>query len=262
MRRGLGLSVVALLGALGGVQRASAQGGDWDATRVQMTRSALEDLLQALDQSATSSAYSAALRAHAQSEAAAVRTRLAEGDFQTGDRIVLRVDGEQALTDTFTVGAGRVLALPIVGPVDLTGVLRSELEPHLQQVIAKYVRAPTVHARSLIRIAVLGEVGRPGFYTLPSETVLTDALMVAGGPSKGAKIRGVRILRGDATVWDGEPLRQAMAAGRTLDQLSLIAGDEIEVPAQGAGIFSTPVAYAISAFVGLAATIYGLAKAF
>jgi len=262
MHRSLCVSAGALLGVLCLVRPAAGQGSDWDATRVQMSRPALQDLLQRLDQSALSSAYSPAMRTHAQSEAAAVRARLTDGDFQTGDRITLRVDGEQELTDTFTVGAGRRLTLPVVGTVDLTGVLRSELEPHLQQLIAKYVRNPVVHARSLIRVAVLGEVVHPGFFTLPSETVLTDAVMVAGGPTKDAKVRGVRILRGGAIIWDGKPLQEAMAAGETLDQLNLVAGDQVEVPAQGNGIFSGPAIYALSVFIGLAATIYGLAKTF
>jgi len=202
------------------------------------------------------------MRAQAASEAAAVRTRLSDGDFQTGDRIALRVDGEQELTDTFTVGSGRALTLPIVGVVPLTGVLRSELEPHLKDAISKYVRDAMVHARSLIRIAVLGEVVRPGFYTLPSEILVTDALMVAGGPTHDAKVRGVKIMRGDDEVWGGAALQDAMTAGKTLDQMSLVAGDRIEVPARSSGIFSSTGFFVASTLVAMTATIYGLVRGF
>src|SRR5882762_2648527 len=39
-------------------------------------------------------------------QAALIRDRLANGDFQVGDRILIRVDGEPQLSDTFTVQAG------------------------------------------------------------------------------------------------------------------------------------------------------------
>src|SRR5438034_6586175 len=66
-------------------------------------------------------------------EARLIRSRLANGDFQPGDRIFLRVEGEQQLSDTFTVGPGPAVVLPEVGAVPLDGVLRSELQGRLQQ---------------------------------------------------------------------------------------------------------------------------------
>jgi protein involved in polysaccharide export with SLBB domain len=262
MRGSGGILLLMLACGLGAVPVCGAQQTDWETTRVQMSRSALEDLLQRLDASAHSSAYSGAMRAQAVSEAAAVRARLSEGDFQVGDRVALRVDGEAELTDTFTVGADRTLTLPIVGTVPLTGVLRSELEPHLKDAISKYVRDATVHARSLIRIAVLGEVVRPGFYTLPSESLVTDALMVAGGPTHDAKVRGVKIMRGDDEVWGGAALQDAMTTGKTLDQMSLAAGDRIQVPAQSSGIFSSTGFFVLSSMVAMAGTIYGIIRLF
>src|SRR5687768_2701497 len=47
-------------------------------------------------------------------EATELRERLRDGDFQVGDRIVLSVRGDSALTDTFVVRAGRTLSLPNV----------------------------------------------------------------------------------------------------------------------------------------------------
>src|SRR3954451_16016636 len=41
-----------------------------------------------------------------------IRKRLAEGDFQTGHRILLFVTGDSALSDTFTVRSDQKLQLP------------------------------------------------------------------------------------------------------------------------------------------------------
>src|SRR5438093_10094081 len=44
--------------------------------------------------------------ASGQAGASLIRTRLESGDFQAGDRIVIRVEGEPQLTDTFVVTTG------------------------------------------------------------------------------------------------------------------------------------------------------------
>src|SRR3989442_7963585 len=118
------------------------QSREWDPGRLQVTREALQDLLNRLDQAANSKAYSKAFRERSKTEAALVRARLQEGDFQVGDRIRLMVEDEAQLTDTFTVAEGRVLFLPGIGTIALRGVLRSELESHLRQEIGRYVKNP------------------------------------------------------------------------------------------------------------------------
>jgi len=50
-----------------------------------------------------------ATRTHRRYEASLARQRLTDGDFSAGDRVILSVGGEEALTDTFTVRAGRKL---------------------------------------------------------------------------------------------------------------------------------------------------------
>ncbi len=248
-----------LLGGFGGGAVAAQQQTEWDPNREQVTRAGLEDLLRRLDAAAASPGYSGAMHDQARLEAATIRTRLADGDFHVGDRVYLRVEGEPTLTDTFTVGPTRVLALPIVGDVSLSGVLRSELESHLQQTLGRYIKDPVVHARSLIRIAVLGEVTRPGFYTVPAQTLISDALMLAGGPTRDAKLEKLRIDRGARRVWEGQPLQRALADGKTLDQLSLQAGDRIEVP-NGSSWFTESALRTVTLLLTLPVAIYGITR--
>jgi len=209
---------------------------DWDPRRVYMTREALQDLLDRLEVTAQSPAYSSALRDRTRAEADLIRTRLQDGDYQVGDRILLVVENEATLTDTFTVDRGRLLSLPLIGDVSLAGLLRAELETTLTEYVAQFIREPRVRARSLIPVTITGAVGAPGFYTLPSELRLTDALMNAGGTSPTAKITEIRIERGEEEIWDAEALQEAITEGRTLDQLSMRAGDLVYVPDGGRGI--------------------------
>ncbi len=155
------------------------------------------------------------------------------GDVQVGDRILLRVEGDDSLTDTFTVEAGPALQLRAIGKVSLAGVRRADLESYLARELAKYLRTPVVHAHVLVRVAILGEVEHPGFYAVPADLVLGDALMRAGGPTRDSKVERLRVERDRAVIWEGERLRRAIAEGKTLDQMGLKAGDQIVVPRRG-----------------------------
>src|SRR2546425_4676933 len=150
--------------------------------------------------------------------------------FQVGDRILLHVEGDSALSDTFTVVAGPALRLPAIGEISLAGVRRTDLEAHLTRELGRYIKDPVVQARALIRISVVGEVTRPGYYAVPSDLVLADALMVAGGATKDARVDRLRILRGNASLWSGNALQTEIARGATLEDLGIRAGDRIQVP--------------------------------
>ena len=116
------------------------------------------------------------------------------------------------------------------GEISLAGVRRTDLEAHLTRELGRYIKDPVVQARALIRVSVVGEVTRPGYYAVPSDLVLADALMVAGGATKDARVDRLRILRGNASLWSGNALQTEIARGATLEDLGIRAGDRIQVP--------------------------------
>src|SRR3989442_925667 len=97
------------------------------------------------------------------------------------DRPRLAVEGEKELSDTFTVGPGRLLPLPGIGDVPLEGVLRTELQAYLTRRLAQNLNDPVVRAQAFVRLSIQGEVTRPGYYGIPAEALLSAALMAAGG---------------------------------------------------------------------------------
>jgi protein involved in polysaccharide export with SLBB domain len=227
---------ILLLGAL--AAPVWAQQTQWDPRRVYASRESLEALYQRYQASAESPAYSEFLREQARQLADGVHQRLENGDFQVGDRIRLAVERETTLTDTFTVVAGPEVVLPTLGAVSLKGVLRSEIQDYLTTQIARYVRDPAVQARSYIRLSIQGEVARPGFYTLPTDIVISDALQAAQGFTPNAKLGDITILRQNQRVWDAPAMQRAIAGGSTLDQLSVRAGDLIVVGSKPRGLGS------------------------
>ena len=230
-RRVLAALLFALCCALPGAAGAQER---WDAG-LQPTRAEMDARAARYEAAARAPESTAQVREIATREAERIRVRLRDGDFQEGDRVALVVENEEALSDTFAVGQGRTLALPGVGTLQLAGILRSELNAHVDNFLRRYMRDPVVRSRSLIRIAVTGQVARPGFFLLPAEAPLADALMAAGGPLPTAKLAHARVERVGTRIWEGAFLRHAIASGQTLDQMSLRAGDEIVVPAEGSG---------------------------
>jgi len=172
----------------------------------------------------------AALLATGVAGARQAAAQVAATGFQVGDRILLRVEGDSALSDTFTVVAGPALRLPNIGEVSLAGVRRADLEAHLTRELGRYINDPVLQARALIRVSVVGEVVRPGYYAVPIDLVMTDALMLAGGATKDARVERLSIQRGNSSLWSGDPLQTAIARGATLDELGIRAGDRIQVP--------------------------------
>lgn len=232
-----------------------------DPSRIQLTRTELQALLERYDEATQSQAYSALFQDRVRSAADLIQDRLADGDFQVGDQVVLSVAGEAPMSATFTVRPGRVIHLPEIGEVELHGVLRSELEEHLRAHLSRYLREPQVQATALLRIVVSGAVGQPGFFMVPAQALLSETIMTAGGFAANADVTRIRVLRDRKAIWEGRALQQAIAEGQTLDQMSLRAGDHVVVEAGAPGSrFSTmrtlilslpPLVLAIAALQGL-----------
>ena len=162
-------------------------------------------------------------------EAALLRARLRDGDFEVGDAVVLSVVGVPQFSDTFPVRAGRILELPEVPPIALAGVLRSELPAHLRAQIGRYVINPTIDAHALVRVAVAGAVARPGFYEVRPDAPLSAALMHAGGLAREGDATKVSVRRAGRTVIPENTLRPYVAMGATLDDLNIRPGDELRI---------------------------------
>ena len=224
-RLSLSLSALAILA--GGVHPLAGQSGVERAAR--FTRPQIETAIAEADKILSSPGYSGRIKQSKRREIALLRARLSEGDLQPGDQIVLSVQGENDLTGTFLVSAGRFITLPRIADVSLRGVLRSEVEEYLTRELRRYLNDPILHVRITIRVSVLGAVSRPGFYQVPSETMIGDAIMLAGGPAGGVDPAKTRVQRSGTEILSQEDFAQALSEGRTLDQMNLLAGDEILV---------------------------------
>lgn len=236
-----------LLAVLPGVPAGARaqEDGDLVPGRSVMTRADLTALLERYEEALGSPAYSERLKAEARTNVDRVRDRLENGDFRVGDRVVLEIRGEPDLPDTVMVESGPRIVLPLFGEISLRGVLRSEVQEHLSRELGRLIHEPSVRAQGLMRVSIQGQVQNPGFFVVPTDMLVSEALMLAGGPTGVADLRGLRIERGTRRILGGAELQDAMLQGRTLDQLNLQAGDQIILPQQGSSVLRTVGRYGL-----------------
>ena len=165
-------------------------------------------------------------------QAQVIRKRLAEGDFQTGHRIQLFVVGDSALSDTFTVKSDQKLQLPNLPEISLAGILDSELQGYLETQLARYIRNPSIRAQAMLRVQVSGDVAKPGFYSIRTDTPVTDVVMNAGGPSQSAEMDKMELRRGSTTVVHRGGIQTAIQKELTMSDIGARSGDELYVPAK------------------------------
>ena len=249
-----GLLVV--IGAVRVAPRALAQQSALPRVGGEATRGDLQGYLAECERLASTSSISVEARQSYRRNAEVVRERLSDGDFRVGDLIVLTVQGFDSLSNTFTVRDGELLSLPGIPDIPLHGVLRSEIRSYLTEQLSRYLRHPEVRATTMLRLAVLGEVGKPGYYKVATDAPLSEALMAAGGPTSGSDLGRAVVRRSGQELLSRGDLRDALASGATPDQLNLRAGDELVVAAKAGTNWQAllqTTALLASAFVALRA---------
>ena len=194
-----------------------------------------------LDALAGSTAYSERARARSAQEAANIRRRLSEGDFRVGDRIYIEIEGSipegiegaaptlSDLQDTVTVFEGARINVRNIGEISLVGVLRSELQNRVNTAVNEVILNSRALTRPLVRVAVFGSVGRPGYYNIPLETRLDNLIMLAGGPTIDAATGNMRMVRGDTVVLDAAEVRSMITDGAVIGAMGLQEGDQLIV---------------------------------
>jgi len=237
------LASALLLGALAGT--ASAQAVDL-SPRPLATRAQLQKQLEALPANEKNGEV-----------ADVIRNRLTNGDFIPGDRIQLVVVGDSAFSNSFSVRPDTTIELPNINPISLHGVLRSELDSFLETQLRRYMTNPDVQARSLIRLAVVGEVSRPGFYDLPPDAAASEVIVAAGGLASAGDPQRTVIRRDNKTLYTKYQVRQFYIDGSSLDGIGLRTGDQFNVGRRSSTnvlpiiAAVTGIAFAVAAFAGL-----------
>ena len=111
--------------------------------------------------------------------------------------------GSQGTLQTYLVDNNGMIEFPIVGELKVGGLTKSEAESLIQQKIQPYIaesEKPIVTVRMTgYQISVIGEVARPGTFTVSREKItILEALAQAGDLTIWGKRDNVQLIREDA----------------------------------------------------------------
>jgi polysaccharide biosynthesis/export protein len=115
------------------------------------------------------------------------------------DLLAISVWKEPDLTKQIPVRSDGKISMPLIGEMQAAGKTPSQLEHDIAGKLQGYITDPQVSVivqeiRSL-KFNVLGQVNKPGSYSLTSGTTVVDAIAVAGGFKDFAKKKGIYVLR-------------------------------------------------------------------
>jgi polysaccharide export outer membrane protein len=145
---------------------------------------------------ATTAAACATVPAPTVAPRAASARRVAGVALAVGDVIALDAPSARWLTGLYRIAPDGALTLPRVGRVRGAGRTLDELTADLETRSEMPERASiTVHARLGRRVAVAGEVRRPGLIVLDAQPSLARVIAAVGGPTARADATGIEVLR-------------------------------------------------------------------
>lgn len=127
----------------------------------------------------------------------------------SGDEVVIDVYGYSEVQHTLKVTPEGYIRIPNLGPVYISGLTMEEARNRISKQLATiyggiksgntFVQVSLGNIRS-IRVLLIGEVVRPGSYTLTSLSTIANALYVSGGPGENGSFRDIQVIRNGSPI--------------------------------------------------------------
>lgn len=174
-------------------------------------------------------------------------------DYAIGpdDELIIRTWGQLDVNWRAFVDRTGAIYIPQVGTISVAGIRYAELHDYLQGEIGRVFRnfqlSVSMGRLRAMQVFVVGQVRKPGSYTISSLSSLVDALFASGGPSKLGSMRHIQLKR-EGKVVSTFDLYDLIANGDKSKDAKLQSGDVIYVPPVGglvalAGSVSNPAIF-------------------
>ncbi len=179
-----------------------------------------------------------------------------------GDEVVIDIWGDVITNITSTISPEGCVNIPNLGPVYIAGQTVKNAEKSLKDYLSKIysgisAEEPTTFVKlalgrtKTVTVNVVGDVKKPGSYTLPALSTIASAMYLAEGPNALGTVRAIKLYRGSklASVFD---VYEFLISGKYDTNLKLEDNDAIIVaPYYGvvtvAGGVKRPMKYEITA---------------
>jgi len=154
--------------------------------------------------------------------------------LKKGDKVRIVVPDRPTLSRDLVIGENGAIMFPLAGDVVIDGLTTVEAHEKIFQTLHDYYPSLTrekftVEALASVVVYVSGEVATPGRYTFASPPSLWEAIREAGGPSSGAALDLVRVVRSQdgGSVTETVNVLSAIEEGRTDTLPRLNDGDTV-----------------------------------
>jgi polysaccharide biosynthesis/export protein len=115
------------------------------------------------------------------------------------DVLAINVWKEPDLSRSIQVRSDGKISLPLVGEVQAAGRTPGQLEQDITTKLQNYIAKPEVTVMvdkiNSQKFNILGQVSKPGSYSLALAPTIVDAIAIAGGTRDFAKKKGIYVLR-------------------------------------------------------------------
>jgi len=160
-----------------------------------------------------------------------------------GDEVIVQVWGDNQYTHSSTVNREATISVPDIGQVVLNGLTLAQAKRLITDRLSTVysgirARRPstfvdvTLGKLRTIQVFILGDVVRPGGYTISSVSTVLNALYNAGGPTARGSMRSIRIIRHNVAYRQVD-LYGYILTGSRAEDVRLQSGDVVFVPPIG-----------------------------
>jgi protein involved in polysaccharide export with SLBB domain len=129
--------------------------------------------------------------------------------ISTNDELLIDVYGYSEVQHQLKVTPDGYVRIPYLGPVYVNGLTMEEARVRITKQLSSiyggiktgntFVQVSLGSIRS-IRVLLIGEIERPGTYSLPSLATVANALYVSGGPGENGSLRNIQVIRNGQAV--------------------------------------------------------------
>ncbi|MBA3403886.1 MAG: polysaccharide biosynthesis/export family protein [Gemmatimonadaceae bacterium] len=164
-----------------------------------------------------------------------------------GDQVRIAVWRQPEFTGDFIVAGNGTITHPLYREIQVTGIPLATVEERLRTFLTRYVANPQFVVQPLVKIIVAGEVRSPNVYSVPPETTVAQAVVLAGGPTQLGRLDRVRIIR------DGQETQVDLtSASSEIALLQIRSNDQVFV-SRRTNLFRDTIVPVLSAIGAVAA---------
>jgi len=144
--------------------------------------------------------------------------------IRPGDVVQIKVWREQDYSGDFTVDSRGIVTVPLLGQIAVRGRAAEWVSDSLRHAYQQFLKNPSIEITVLRRVAVSGEVTKPGLYPADATITIGELVALAGGVTPNGDQKKVALLR------DGRIIISGLGPGTVLQNSQVQSGDQVFVP--------------------------------